>query len=73
MRPLRKDLPAAAKEDEQIGPAVEIDIQNGPHLFVRRGIEFLDEIDAVIDTEASRPTETLPATAGPSTRPSDAR
>jgi hypothetical protein len=49
MAPLRKDRQALAKEDKQIGGAVEVDVDNGTNRFVRRGIKVLDEIDSVIE------------------------
>ena len=49
MRPLRKDRLAALKEHEQVGRAVEVDVYDGTCMFARRGVEFLDEIDTVVE------------------------
>jgi len=49
MRPLRKNRPAALKEDKQVGDAVEVDVYDGALFFVRRGVEFLDQIDTVVE------------------------
>jgi len=49
MRPLRKDGLAALEEHEQVGRPVEVDVYDGACMFTRRRIEFLDEIDAVIE------------------------
>src|SRR4029077_20345861 len=44
-----KDGLAALEEHEQVGRPVEVDVDDGPLMFARRRIEFLDEIDAVIE------------------------
>ena len=49
MRPLRKDRLAALEEHEHVGRPVEVDVDEGAFMFTRRRIEFLDEIDAVIE------------------------
>lgn len=49
MNPFRKDCPTALKEDEQVGPAVVVNVLDGTHAFVRRRVEFLDKIDLVVE------------------------
>jgi hypothetical protein len=49
MRPLRKDGLAALEEHEQVGRPVEVDVYDGPCMFARGGVEFLDEIDTVVE------------------------
>jgi hypothetical protein len=49
MCPLRKNRLAALKEDEQVGRAVVVNILNSALLLVRRVVELLHEIDAVVE------------------------
>jgi len=49
MRPFRKDRAAVLKEHQQVGTAVGIDVYDGSYIFVGSGIEFLDQIDAVVE------------------------
>ena len=49
MCPLRKDGLAALEEHEQVGRPVEVDVYDGPCMFARRGVEFLDEIDSIVE------------------------
>jgi len=49
MYPFRKDRLTALKEDEQVGRAVVINVLDRTHAFVRRGVEFLDKIDLVVE------------------------
>jgi len=49
MRPLLIDRSAALEQDEQVGRAVEVDVLDGTHVLVRRGLELLDEIDTVVE------------------------
>src|SRR5712692_4912819 len=49
MRPFQEDRLASLKEHKQVGRAVEVDVYDGTRVFARRGIEFLDEVDAVVE------------------------
>jgi hypothetical protein len=49
MRPLAKDGLTTLKEDQQVGGSIVVDVLDGTHPFARRGIEFLDEIDTVVE------------------------
>src|SRR5580704_11989329 len=49
MRPLAKDGLTALKEDQEVGGAIVVDVLNGTHPFARGGIEFLDQIDLVVE------------------------
>ena len=47
--PLRENGPAIVKEDEQVGDAVVIDIDGGSNVFVSGRVEFLNQIDLIIE------------------------
>ena len=49
MYPFRKDCLTALKEDEQVGRSVVVNVLDGTHASVRRGVEFLDKIDLVVE------------------------
>jgi hypothetical protein len=49
MRPLRKDGLAALKEHEQVGRPVEVDVFDSTYGFARSGVEFLDQIDTIVE------------------------
>jgi hypothetical protein len=49
MGPLREDRLVFLKEDQQIGRAVEVDVDDGAHMFARRSVEFLDQIDSIVE------------------------
>jgi len=49
MRPLRKDRPAILKEYEEVGGPVEVDVHDRAHRIARGLVEFLDQIDALVE------------------------
>jgi hypothetical protein len=48
-RPFRNDRLASLKEHKQVGCPVEINVYDGSFVFVRNGIEGLDQIDSVVE------------------------
>ena len=46
---LQVDRLAALKEHEQVGHAVEVDVRHGTHRLARGGVEFLDQIDSIVE------------------------
>ncbi len=57
MRPLREDGSTVLKQDEHIGRAVVVDVLDRSHLVVRRVVELLDEIDAVVEIAIRLPPD----------------
>jgi hypothetical protein len=49
MCPFRKDCLTALEEDEQVGRAVVVNVLDRTHTLVRRGVEFLDKVDLVVE------------------------